>query len=420
MDREISEYNENCLIERTTSKKSESDLEREISENDELERTISEFDENEYDRLYSQNSVNYSIIKKIENLMESVENEEEEVEKIETFGINFNERNHSELKFQATTFDKTINLALKCPIEQRKAIAIYLNDDKNIAVNIFAERIKELFEYLNQNFLLWGFDCTSEQNKKYMQNLLSKNLINYDLDNAKNLPVLLVVGRFYGINEIISKITPDTKIILAELENSNNEFLRRNRENTSYLDFLREHSFSEFDRLSSLDGPICENYLTHDVNIEQDESENFESFGTKFNQKFFSRLNFQATTINETLKEDKGLVAVYLHNDNDTNGFCFAEKISQARIAEYLNENFILYGFDCASKNNKNYIQQLLNENLIDYDLDKTESLPVLLIVRRCDGVNEILGKITAETEDILAELENSYREFLRKNNENN
>ena len=177
------------------------------------ERTTSEFtefSENEYyrfdsaDRSCSQNSanrVNYSVIKQIEILMENVENEEEEEEKIKTFGINFNERNHSKLIFEATTFDKTINLALKCPIEQRKPIAIYLNDIKNIAVNVFADRIKELFEYLNQNFLLWGFDCTPEQNKNYMQNLLRKNLINYDLYNAKNLPlnIELILTSIYRI-----------------------------------------------------------------------------------------------------------------------------------------------------------------------------------------------------------------------------
>ena len=65
---------------------------------------------------------------------------------------------------------------------------------------------------------------------------------------------------------------------------------------------------------------------------------------TTFNQKFFSRLNFEATPFDQTLKQDKGLKVVYLHNDSDTNGFRLAERISQAQIAEYLNQSFILWG----------------------------------------------------------------------------
>ena len=352
-------------------------------------------------------------------------NEHEELTLIESFANNFSTGYGSSLRFQLTTFNETINNFLKCPIEERRLLAVYLHENFRISVDLFVRRIteKNITNFLNERFILWGFDCTSNRNAEHMQKLLRENLINYDLRRANSMGVLLILGRFYGINEIMSRITLDTTDVNLELENIYSEFLRRNRESTNYLDFLRQYSFSEFDRLSSLDGPISENndYLMSYVNIVQEESENplnLESFGTKFNQKFLSRLEFQATTFNQTLNQDNGLIAVYLHNDSDTNGFRFAEKISQAQIAEYLNENFILYGFDCTSQNNKNYMQKLLNENSIDYDIDRPESLPVLLIVRRCDDVNEILGKITIETDDILAELENSYSEFLRSNNQ--
>ena len=359
-------------------------------------------------------------------------NEQEELELIEGFANNFRTGYDSSLRFQLTTFNKTINNFLKCSINERRLLAIYLHENYRIAVDLFARRIAEnnITEYLNERFILWGFDCSSDRNAEYMQKLLRENLINYDLSRANNMGVLLIVGRFYGINEIMCRITLNTADVNIELENIYNEFLRRNEENANYLDFLRQVSFSEYHRLSNLDGQTSpdnlnndrilenqNNFLMGDVMNEQEEEENIRSFGIKFNQKFLSRLKFQATTFKQTLKEDKGFVTVYLHNDFDTNGFRFAERITQAQIAGHLNENFILYGFDCTSDNKKNYIQQLLNENSIDYDLGKPGSLPVLLLVRRCDRIYEILGKITAETEDILAELENSYSEFLRKNN---
>ena len=181
------------------------------------------------------------------NLMEDVKNEQEERETIESFGINFNKRYESLLGFQAVTFQKMIDNFLKCEIQERRVLAIYLHNDNHVGSHVFADAIAKAYvtEYLNEKFTIWGFDCTSKSNAKYMQKLLKDNSINYDLENPKSSPALLIVGRFYAANEIIRKLTIDTSTsdIRAELENSYNEFLRRNNENVDLLDFTTQVSF---------------------------------------------------------------------------------------------------------------------------------------------------------------------------------
>ena len=207
------------------------------------------FQENELDTLVSPTRNINSFRNKMQNLMGDVENEQDEKERIESFGINFNRRHQSTLGFQPITLNETIGSTLKCAISERELLAIYLHDDSCIAANLFANTIKKakIAEYLNEKFIIYGFDCTSEANLKYMQQLLIKHLINYNLSpiGVQNLPVLLIVGRFNGTNEILSTITINTENIRQELENSINEFMSRNPENLNYLNSLNQVEFSE-------------------------------------------------------------------------------------------------------------------------------------------------------------------------------
>ena len=205
------------------------------------------FQENELDTLISPTRNRNSFRNKIQSLMGDVENEQDEKEKIESFGINFNRRHQSTLGFQPITLNETIGNALKCAINERELLAIYLNDDSCIAANLFANTIKKakIAEYLNEKFIIYGFDCTPKANLKYMQKLLNENLINYNLNSVQNLPVLLIVGRFNGKNEILSTITINAENIRQELENSFNEFMSRNLENLNYLNSLIDVAFSD-------------------------------------------------------------------------------------------------------------------------------------------------------------------------------
>ena len=165
-------------------------------------------------------------------LMDNVENEEDERKSILSFRINFNARYESLLGFQAYTFNQMTNFVLNCDNE-KGLLAIYLHKDIDIYKNnffphIFASSISKakVCEYLNDKFSLWGFDCTSNSNAEYMQQLLNANSIYYDLEFRQNLPALLIVGRLNGINSILNIITINTVDIRAELENSYNQYKR--------------------------------------------------------------------------------------------------------------------------------------------------------------------------------------------------
>lgn len=350
-------------------------------------------------------------------------NEQEEREAIARFISNFNNRL---LLFQTTTFNETINNVLRCPITERGLLAIYLHDEKLAAADESTKKNEEEFskrignvqiaEYLNENFILWNFDSNAE----YMQQLLKENLINYDVKRPNSLPVLLIVGRFNGINEIINTITVNTQNIRQELETSYREYLRRNVAYTSYLDFIREVNLDEYNRLNRLVGQI-------DQNRENNSFRNrIGRLGLDFKGRYRRAMKNQMGTFKELVNrtimcaiQDRKLIAIYLHNDNHVGGHDFVERILQARLADYLNGNFILWGFDCSSERNKQYMQILLNTNSIGFNLDNPNNLPSLLIVGRFNARNEIINTITVDTQDIRQELEDSNNEFERRNAEN-
>ena len=335
-------------------------------------------------------------------------------EEVERFRLKFNTRYQSSLGFQPAEFEDTINSVLKCPVEERGILAIYLHNENHVAADKFAVRITraQIAEYLNENFILWGFDSNAE----CIQQSLKDNLINYDLRRANNMPVLLIVVRFNDTNEIISTITVETNQILAELENCYEEFSRRKAE------LLRQVDLREFERLNFVDRNSNE---TPEELIENEEQErkSIDIFGMQFNNRYNVNLRFQTITFNETANNvlkcsiaDRGVLAIYLHDDNHVFVHLFAKRIAESQIAEYLNEHFNIYGFDCTSQNNKNYMLQLLRKNLINYDLN---FLPVLLIVGRFNGSNQIMSIITVNTRNIRERLENSNNEFESRNAEN-
>ena len=85
-------------------------------------------------------------------------------EEIERFRLKFNTRYQNSLGFQPTEFEETINSVLNCPVVERGILAIYLHNENRVAADTFAVRITraQIAEYLNENFIIWGFDSNLE------------------------------------------------------------------------------------------------------------------------------------------------------------------------------------------------------------------------------------------------------------------
>ena len=163
--------------------------------------------------------------------------------------------------------------------------------------------------------------------------------------------------------------------------------------------------------------------VDNEVQNINDEQQNIRIFRINFLRRYDSVLGFQDTTFQETINnvldcpiEERGILALYLHDDNHVAVNIFAGRITIAGVTEYLNDRFINWGFDC-TENNAEYMQRLLTVNRIYYDLSGFNSLPVLLIVSRFNQINEIISAITVYTQNIRQVLENCYEEFLMRRN---
>ncbi|RMZ93019.1 FAS-associated factor 1 [Brachionus plicatilis] len=113
--------------------------------------------------------------------------------------------------------EDAIQEALMCPAKERKLLAIYLHSDKTIFHNIFCSKTlcdENVVNFLGANFVVWPWDLTGKKFEEFFNEKCSRHLGSVFTSSLRalkeRLPVLLIVTRVRGSNEVAAIIQGDS------------------------------------------------------------------------------------------------------------------------------------------------------------------------------------------------------------------
>jgi len=138
-----------------------------------------------------------------------------ETEATEAFAAEFISRygeNHP--VFFIGTLEDAIKNSCAAPIRERRPLAIYLHHDASVLSNVFCSQIlcaESVVNFLSSNYVTWGWDLTFEGNKAKLLTMVTRHFGSVAASTIRNfkadeLPVLIVISRQRGINEVSTVI----------------------------------------------------------------------------------------------------------------------------------------------------------------------------------------------------------------------
>lgn len=113
--------------------------------------------------------------------------------------------------FYIGSLDDAIRDSLQCKARDRKLLAIYLHHDRSILSNVFASQVlcaETMVAYLCNNFVTWAWDLTHDSNRDILLGLTSRHFGSVAENTVRlfkpdQLPLLLIISRSRGINEVL-------------------------------------------------------------------------------------------------------------------------------------------------------------------------------------------------------------------------
>lgn len=147
---------------------------------------------------------------------------------LEQFSIEFNSRYGSDgPTFTAQPLADIIRKAFAGSASTRKLLAIYLHNDKSILTNVFCSQMlckETVSQFLNQHFICWGWDVTSDSNKNQFIDSCRRHFGSAVADTLNGMktdkyPLLLLVqgkGRSCEVQGIVQGQT-DLNEMMADL-----------------------------------------------------------------------------------------------------------------------------------------------------------------------------------------------------------
>lgn len=112
------------------------------------------------------------------------------------------------------TLEDAIKNSCAAPIRERRPLAIYLHHDASVLSNVFCSQIlcaESVVNFLSNNFVTWGWDLSHETNKAKLLTFVTRHFGSVAASTIRNfksdqLPVLIIITRQRGINEVSSVI----------------------------------------------------------------------------------------------------------------------------------------------------------------------------------------------------------------------
>ncbi|XP_015372334.1 PREDICTED: FAS-associated factor 1 isoform X1 [Diuraphis noxia] len=137
-------------------------------------------------------------------------------------------------QFFLGTLDQAIKIACFKPAKDKRLLAVYLHHDRSVLSNVFCTQLlcfESVVQYLNTNFLVWGWDMTHPSNRNRLLQSASLSLgtmaeITLRAIDINRLPALVLFTRNRSNTEILSVINGDCNIseLLSSLINAQEMF----------------------------------------------------------------------------------------------------------------------------------------------------------------------------------------------------
>lgn len=137
-------------------------------------------------------------------------------------------------QFFLGTLDQAIKIACFKPAKDKRLLAVYLHHDRSVLSNVFCTQLlcfESVVQYLNTNFLVWGWDMTHPSNRNRILQSASLSLgtmaeITLRAIDTNRLPALVLFTRNRSNTEILSVINGDCNIseLLSSLINAQEMF----------------------------------------------------------------------------------------------------------------------------------------------------------------------------------------------------
>ncbi|XP_050422174.1 FAS-associated factor 1 [Adelges cooleyi] len=132
------------------------------------------------------------------------------------------------------TLDQAIKIACFKPAKDKRLLAVYLHHDRSVLSNVFCTQLlcfESVVQYLNANFLVWGWDMTHTSNRNRILRSASQALgqmaeVTLRAIDVNRLPALVLITRNRSNTEILSVINGDCNIseLLSSLINAQEMF----------------------------------------------------------------------------------------------------------------------------------------------------------------------------------------------------
>ncbi|KAE9542579.1 hypothetical protein AGLY_002490 [Aphis glycines] len=137
-------------------------------------------------------------------------------------------------QFFLGTLDQAIKIACFKPAKDKRLLAVYLHHDRSVLSNVFCTQLlcfESVVQYLNTNFLVWGWDMTHPSNRNRILQSAALSLgamaeITLRAIDINRLPALVLFTRNRSNTEILSVINGDCNIseLLSSLINAQEMF----------------------------------------------------------------------------------------------------------------------------------------------------------------------------------------------------
>lgn len=171
---------------------------------------------------------------KFESLMDDSESitDETEIKNVEDFQFRFYcryeselEINYCELPFIYETFDSCATRALKCEVQKRKPMAIYLHVDNAVGWYQFPMLVADpnVCALLENGFRTFTWDCSTSERKFHIEKKIGQLICDTSFSlNHKQLPCLLIIVTNERDKFVITDYVTynDLDLVVCQLENS--------------------------------------------------------------------------------------------------------------------------------------------------------------------------------------------------------
>ncbi|TKR95542.1 hypothetical protein L596_009696 [Steinernema carpocapsae] len=343
-----------------------------------------DYNDNEYESYSEEDEIPIPAIRRFDSNIPLILNGVDCMEEImENFEFVFEQR-YGETRpvFHRGSLAEASRAAFKAPSLQKRPLALYLHKEETDQDQCFPFRVmtnKAVVTLLRKNFVLWGWDVTSQKNKEKLERLMAEadmRRIYREIEqmDPTKFPMLIIIEAPCWVHEIVEKIqvsdsADEVRAVL--LKRLNIAVEAKNMENFNFLrDALRDEQREEYEKTLALDKAKMEERLKQELAEKEKKEKEAEEKAAKERREKEKQVlaeEKQAELPEEPKTTDPDTVTVRVRlpgGKAENRTFRFTEEVRL--LLTYVES----LGFSMTSHNVFNSDRP--KKNVADFDLEKT------------------------------------------------